>query len=331
MAAPTRPALMADALVLAGSGEDMALLLVRRGRPPQQGELALPGGFVEEFEAPLQAACREALEETGLRLDARAAWPLALRARAGRDPRGWTISQPYLFHLQEPSPVQAGDDAAAADWVPLKEIERLAFDHGAMLCEALGLFWPGMPGWLPAFAGVEAFSSPRQALPHPVFFGGSFQPWHAGHEACLRAWKEAGTLVIVPDQNPDKPLRPLECAYASWRELRRIGEPLGALVFPGWLGRERPNPTASWFPHVQAQTRSLLMGEDSFADLPRWFQVESLLPAIDRLGVVPRKGAAASDQARILLASHAPRCRLLALDHHPWEHLSSSALRQAQP
>ena len=33
------------------------------------------------------------------------------------------------------------DDALEAEWVPLREVEALAFDHGAILCEALGHFW----------------------------------------------------------------------------------------------------------------------------------------------------------------------------------------------
>src|SRR5947208_16987411 len=44
------------------------VLLVRRGRAPRQGEWSLPGGSIEPGETARQAAAREALEETGLRV-----------------------------------------------------------------------------------------------------------------------------------------------------------------------------------------------------------------------------------------------------------------------
>ncbi|MDP7080136.1 MAG: NUDIX domain-containing protein [Candidatus Undinarchaeales archaeon] len=56
-----------DVLVLTKCyGEEPAVLLIRRGRPPYEGMLALPGGFVEYREPPQEAAVRELAEETGL-------------------------------------------------------------------------------------------------------------------------------------------------------------------------------------------------------------------------------------------------------------------------
>ncbi len=48
---------------------DGGLLLVRRAIPPQRGELALPGGFIEIGESWQAAAAREANEELGVTID----------------------------------------------------------------------------------------------------------------------------------------------------------------------------------------------------------------------------------------------------------------------
>jgi ADP-ribose pyrophosphatase YjhB (NUDIX family) len=45
---------------------DDGLLVIRRGAAPRQGQLALPGGFVEIHETWQQAAARELREEAGV-------------------------------------------------------------------------------------------------------------------------------------------------------------------------------------------------------------------------------------------------------------------------
>lgn len=48
---------------------DGGLLCVRRAIPPGQGQLALPGGFIDLNETWQQAAARELFEETGITID----------------------------------------------------------------------------------------------------------------------------------------------------------------------------------------------------------------------------------------------------------------------
>jgi 8-oxo-dGTP diphosphatase len=58
----TRPSLGVSTLVR----REGAVLLVRRARPPLQGQWALPGGHVERGERLAEAAAREVREETGV-------------------------------------------------------------------------------------------------------------------------------------------------------------------------------------------------------------------------------------------------------------------------
>ncbi len=122
----------ADAMVFSGSGDDLKLLLIKRKNEPYKDMWALPGGFVEDDEELETAAIRELEEETGFRVSAMQ--QLYTFGRVGRDSRGRTITVTYYAFANEASQQVAGaDDAAAAEWVYVKDITALAFDHMEML------------------------------------------------------------------------------------------------------------------------------------------------------------------------------------------------------
>jgi 8-oxo-dGTP diphosphatase len=122
------PRLTVDALAV----RDGRVLLVRRGRPPFEGDWALPGGFVERGERLEEAVMRELAEETGA--TGRLVGIVGTYSRPDRDPRGHTISVVYAIEVEEVD-VRGGDDASEAAWHDVGSPPRLAFDHGEILTD----------------------------------------------------------------------------------------------------------------------------------------------------------------------------------------------------
>jgi 8-oxo-dGTP diphosphatase len=105
------------------------------------GAWALPGGFVDDGETPVQAAHRELGEETGLAVSTLTR--VGRYDAPGRDPRGPVVSEAFTAVMPGTSRPTAGDDARAAFWVPLHEVlsvpKVLAFDHHQILTDAHNL------------------------------------------------------------------------------------------------------------------------------------------------------------------------------------------------
>jgi 8-oxo-dGTP diphosphatase len=126
-----RPAVTVDiALLRAGAGGD-EILLIRRDKAPFAGAWALPGGFVDADEDLPDAARRELAEETGL--TGIALEQLRSFGTPGRDPRGHNVSIVYRGRTAPGAEVQAGSDAADAQWFPLEALPALAFDHAEII------------------------------------------------------------------------------------------------------------------------------------------------------------------------------------------------------
>lgn len=111
---------------------ELHILLIERRDYPFKGHWALPGGYLEEDETLDQAVLRELKEETSVELT----WmeQLYTFGDPGRDPRGRVISTAYLAVVQTADvTVEAGDDAAKAQWFPISKLPKLAFDHDKII------------------------------------------------------------------------------------------------------------------------------------------------------------------------------------------------------
>ena len=100
--------------------KDDQVLLIRRGKPPLQGDWSLPGGKLEWGERLEDCARRELFEETGVEAEI-----LGLAAVVdGLWPGRHYVLIDYAARWLSGEPV-AGDDAAEAAFHPLAALEGL--------------------------------------------------------------------------------------------------------------------------------------------------------------------------------------------------------------
>jgi len=321
-------------LALRNSGEELELLVIRRKFPPFPGDLALPGGFVKENETVEDAALREFEKETNISLEKSKLFSLSSRTKVGRDPRGDITGHFFMFYQKEfnkdPLP---GDGVSEVGWVKIKDLPELAFDHGSILCEAIGSFWPFMPGHNKTFLKVDLpsiFSCKNvNAKEELVFFGGSFNPWHEGHQACVDLCPN-NNLVIIPDFNPWKSAESnrTNCSWKSYRDLAIEMEKAPYAIYPGFWGKELPNPTVEWLPKTSASRKELLLGDDSYKNILKWKDSKEVLSSVQRLYVVPRDHSE-SDLGDPILELKKVNSNIVVekLSGHNYQKISSSEIR----
>jgi ADP-ribose pyrophosphatase len=121
--------------------KDDAILLVKRGRPPRQGQWAIPGGKAHAGEGLREAAEREIMEETGIQI--RAGEMVYQLEYIEHDDTG-SLAFHYVvldfageYLAGEPC---AGDDAEEAAWVRFAELDGLSLTDST--AEALLTLFP---------------------------------------------------------------------------------------------------------------------------------------------------------------------------------------------
>lgn len=171
----------------------------------------------------------------------------------------------------------------------------------------------------------EIVSNLSQLCPDKVcFFGGSFNPWHEGHNNCLSLFPEPNELIVLPDHNPLKDSN-------STRPVIDAGE---IKVFWGFWEAQEKNPTSKWLTALKELRPDieigLLMGHDSFANLDEWYEYKTLLNTLNNIYVVAREDDE-QDFQRLgqNYTNINQNIRITYLGHHNKEHLSSTKLRNS--
>ena len=132
----SRPAVTVDAVLFRTTEQGREILLIQRKNEPCQGCWALPGGFVDENESLVDAACRELEEETCV-ADVELSQFRAY-GDPGRDPRGHTISVVFTGDVTGRClKAVAMDDAKAVEWFAVSALPEMAFDHGVIVTDVL--------------------------------------------------------------------------------------------------------------------------------------------------------------------------------------------------
>ena len=166
-----------------------------------------------------------------------------------------------------------------------------------------------------------------------VFFGGSFFPWHSGHQACLQLLPDDKTCFVLPDCNPWKEVRELDPVLTTIELAGKIKFKANQFLVPTFLFDQKKNPTVEWIEDLRkkypAKKLSLLMGFDSFLNLSTWIRPEELLPMLHTVYVVSRlekdsEQQSAADEIRKVY----PDLTVVFLGHHQHENLSSTNLRK---
>ncbi len=117
---PTRPIPAVGVVIIRGE----QVLLIRRGKPPNQGGWSLPGGGIEVGETTRDAARRELREELGIEVELRGiveATDVIQRDGEGRVQYHYVIVDFLGVHPR--GEIIPGDDVLDARWAPAGELD----------------------------------------------------------------------------------------------------------------------------------------------------------------------------------------------------------------
>lgn len=130
----TRMLIAVDCIIFGFDGSDIKLLLIQRGLKPEKGKWSLMGGFLQEQESLEQAANRILKKLTGL--EGVYMEQMETFGEPSRDPVERTISVAYFALIDIHQYEKQLTTEYHAEWVPVKKMPDLIFDHKKMVEEA---------------------------------------------------------------------------------------------------------------------------------------------------------------------------------------------------
>jgi 8-oxo-dGTP diphosphatase len=120
------------------AARDGMILLTRRNHEPKMGCWSFPSGFVDAYEDVVEAAVREAWEETGIRVDVRDLLGVY------QEPGSRVIYLAYAADAGPGEPV-AGDECMEVRFFSAGSLPALAFTHDAAILTAWRQVHAGEP------------------------------------------------------------------------------------------------------------------------------------------------------------------------------------------
>jgi len=166
-----------------------------------------------------------------------------------------------------------------------------------------------------------------------IFFGGSFFPWHKGHQTCLNFIDPKKKCLILPDRNPQKDLMLQKPEDYFVTLIQNLELRPGHHLSPSFILSPYKNPTFDWVnrltEHYPQAKISLLMGFDSLRTIESWIRANELLPRLSKLYVLSRlERDDEAIQVKLKLESTFKQLQIEYLGHHEFENLSSTELRK---
>jgi ADP-ribose pyrophosphatase YjhB (NUDIX family) len=120
-----------DCIIFGFDGQDLKILLIKRGFEPRRGQWSLMGGFIKKNESLEEAAARILKQLTGL--EGIYLEQLFAFGRPDRDPIERTISIAYFALIDIHKYEKQLNHEYHAEWFNLNKFPRLIFDHNNMV------------------------------------------------------------------------------------------------------------------------------------------------------------------------------------------------------